>query len=121
MTLSGRNRSFCCRSTHRRRLISLSKNLRYPEGVRSGWISPWLSRNRIFEIVTSGKSSRRRVRTSPMARCPGVSVDDTGAPDHHYETEFPHLNLIAFREFGLIDPLTVHIRSVERPDIGQQE
>ena len=39
-----------------------------PDAVRSGAISPWLSRKRIFEIVTSGKSACTRASTSPIDR-----------------------------------------------------
>jgi hypothetical protein len=42
--------------------------LRYPDGERSGFTSPWLSKNRIFEMVTSGNSSLSRLNTSPMER-----------------------------------------------------
>ena len=68
ITLSGKKCSRCWRSTQRRRSTSWSKNLRYPEGERSGFTRPWLSRNRIFEIVTSGNSSRSSVKTSPIER-----------------------------------------------------
>ena len=68
MTFRGRKCSRCWRSTQRRRSTSCSKNLRYPEGDRSGFTRPWLSRNLIFEMVTSGNSCRSRVRTSPIDR-----------------------------------------------------
>ena len=68
ITFRGRKCSRCWRSTHRRRSTSWSKNFRYPDGERSGFTRPWLSRNRIFEMVTSGNSSRSSVRTSPMER-----------------------------------------------------
>jgi len=38
------------------------------EAERCGFTSPWLSRNRIFEMVMSGNSWRKRLSTSPMER-----------------------------------------------------
>ena len=45
-------------------------------------MSPWLSRNRIFEIVMSGNSSRSCASTSPIERCwlLEVELESCGSP-----------------------------------------
>ncbi len=46
--------------------MSCGLNLRYPEGVRCGSMSPSDSRKRILEMVTSGNSSRSVLSTVPI-------------------------------------------------------
>ena len=53
----------------RSRSMSARVNLRYPDGVRAGSISPSDSKNLILEIVTSGNSARSRPMTSPIVMC----------------------------------------------------
>ncbi len=57
ITFSGRKCSRCSRRMKRRRSTSDGENLRYPDGVRSGSMRPWLSRKRIFEIVMSARQA----------------------------------------------------------------
>ena len=57
MTFSGRYWSRWRASTKRSRSTSFSAYCRYPAGVRWGLISPFSSRNRIFDAVMLGKSS----------------------------------------------------------------
>ena len=47
-------------------LVEAELNRRYPEGERAGSIRPSASRNRIFEMRTSGNSLLSWVITSPM-------------------------------------------------------
>src|SRR5262249_21245040 len=57
---------------------SAAENLRYPDAVRCGWIKPSDSRNRILEIVTSGKSGRSAWSTAPIDRV--APIDRAGPP-----------------------------------------
>ena len=96
---------------YRSRLISRGPNWRYPAVDRAGVISPCASRNRIFETETSGKSSRRRLMTSPMER--GSS---TIAPRHE-ELEAADHHLVARIESGGVDPGIVDIGPVGRAQV----
>lgn len=60
--------------------MSPALNLRYPEGVRVGSTSPSASRKRIFEIVTSGNSSRSVVSTVPMLTSRPAGPTDPAVP-----------------------------------------
>src|SRR4029079_5730323 len=106
----------------RRSSTSWSQILRYPDVVRSGSISPWLSRNRIFEIVTSGNSSSRSPSTSPIERWGMVRstpiTSDIGALEEH-QAELADLQLVAVTEWlRLVDAILVHVGAVERPGVA---
>src|SRR5690349_10925378 len=107
--------------------MSACVNLRYPDGVRSGSTSPCSSRNRIFEIVTSGKSGRSSARTAPMLSVDGsaprrpAAAFTTGGSlpaarpaarvEHH--AELADLDLVAVVEDDLVDAVTLHVGAVE--------
>src|SRR5215203_5081730 len=77
---------------------------------------PWLSRKRIFEMVTSGNSSSRSPSTSPIDRWapPGSAI---GALEQH-QTELADLQLVAVVQDHPVDALLVDVRPVQRAGIG---
>src|SRR6266508_1497032 len=87
-------------------------------------MSPWLSRNRIFEIVMSGNSSRRMLRTSPIERCDWrcgsasrsrVLLD---AADDECQDEPSDLELVEMPERSGLDTFVVHVRAVQRARVA---
>ena len=73
---------------------------------------PWLSRKRIFDTDTSGKSSRRRLITSPM-----LSALVSGIPVGDNKVESPHHYLVARTELCPINPLIIYVSAVRRPAV----
>src|SRR5688500_7219123 len=73
---------------------------------------PWLSRNRILEIVMSGNSSSSKPRTSPIERC-DVFGSAIGTLEQD-EAKLADLQLVAVAQEGAIDSLLVDVRAVER-------
>jgi hypothetical protein len=73
-------------------------NRRYPDAVRSGVTSPSASRNRIFEIVTSGKS-----------------------PGQEHEAELADLHLVAVGQYRGVHRLAVHVGTVEAAHVDDLE
>ena len=90
-------------------------------------MSPWLSRKRIFEIVTSGNSAWSWPRTSPIERCgplvrrtPHVDLASgaRGRAQHEGQHEPADLELVEVTERGDVDPLVVDVGAVERPGVA---
>src|SRR4051794_1687579 len=98
-------------------------------------MSPWLSRKRIFEIVMSGKSPRSVARTSPIDWWSALIVDPSPGPPlgptvppatslvAHVEgqVEPTDLDLVAVVERADVDPLAIHVRTVQRPGVAHHE
>src|SRR3954465_10159715 len=126
---------------NRSRSTSSCRNLRYPDGVRSGSTRPCSSRKRILEIVTSGNSVRSVDSTSPMligevrpacrrssrrwASATGGSPPGVGlAPGRARVEDHPvlaDLHLVAVAQHDLVDPVALHIGAVEAADIANRE
>src|SRR5918999_1021944 len=140
MTRSGRYWSRWAASTYRSRATSAEENFRYPDGVRWGWTRSSDSRYRILLIVTSGKSSRSTVSTSPIVRrgasrsCPvvlctcvtsrarsragGLARARTGQV---HEAELADLHLVAPGQRRDVDRLAVDVGAVEAADVVHRE
>src|SRR5664280_312956 len=94
-----------------------------------GVTSPWLSRKRIFEMVTSGNSWRSRVRTSPIdrydleltvvPRCEILRALSLSLARRHQiqQLELSDLHFVAAGQPRFVDPLAVHIGAVERTHV----
>ncbi len=81
-------------------------------------MSPWLSRKRIFEIVTSGNSacSRAKHLADRHVRPVGHAARP---PGEEHQLELPDLHLVTVRQGDLVDAMPVHIRAVQRPDVSK--
>src|SRR5438105_1275559 len=85
-------------------------------------MSPWLSRNRIFEIVMSGNSLLRSARTSPIERWErsGKWLTLRRAAGEEDEPELADLDFIAVGECGLVDAAAVEVGPVQGSDVGDE-
>src|SRR5262245_3913838 len=131
-----------------RRSTSGCANLRYPDGLRSGSISPSASRKRILEMVMSGNSPERSPSTSPIVmyaraaealiRAP-LPVAPPAPSQHSWwppvapsvggvlgvaeedQPELADLDLVAAGQARFVDAFTVDVGAVEASDVTDRE
>src|SRR5665648_1206171 len=89
-------------------------------------MSPSASRNRILEMLMSGKSGSSAASTAPIANGRGAAVGLTlggllGSTGIEHQSELADLDLVASLQSGLIDPLPVDVGAVQGADVAHQE
>src|ERR1035437_8848485 len=111
---------------YRSRVRASGEKVRYPDSVRWGVRSPSASRNRILEMLMSGKSGASVARTAPIVNGPEAAAGLTrggllGGTGIKTQSELADLDLVTSLQYGLVDPLPVDVRAVQRADVTDQE
>ena len=123
ITLSGRKWSFCCAEDLAQAVDVGLVELAVPRGRALGIEQTLASRNRIFEIVTSGNSSWSSESTSPIDRwdVQWVRGSRGDLPSRSgNQLELADLQLVAVLERRSLDPLAVEVRAVERAGVADE-
>src|ERR1035437_3947637 len=111
---------------YRSRVRASGEKVRYPDSVRWGVRSPSASRKRILEMLMSGKSGASVARTAPIVNGRRAAVGLTrsgllGGTGIEHQPELADLHLVASLQSGLVDPLPVDVRAVQRAHVTHQE
>src|ERR1700753_2278845 len=118
----------------RSRAQSYAVNLRYPDAARCGVTSPSASKNRILEMVTSGKSGLSSSRTAPIdiparAGLSGALKLASGSsvvvallgPGQEHQAELADLDLVAVGQRRRIHRFAIDVGAVEAPHVHDVE